>query len=78
MTKIFGTISQIGFVVRDIHESMRFWTQKNGVGPWFWSENVELGDFVYRGRPQNPGQRSMVPSPIPEACSSKKPCLSAM
>jgi hypothetical protein len=48
MSRIFGSINQIGYVVRDIHASMDRWVQ-HGVGPWFNIENVVTDYFRYRG-----------------------------
>ncbi|MFD1538870.1 VOC family protein [Nonomuraea guangzhouensis] len=48
MSRVFGEISQIGYVVRDIRASMDHWIS-HGVGPWFYLEKVELDYFRYRG-----------------------------
>jgi Glyoxalase/Bleomycin resistance protein/Dioxygenase superfamily len=48
MSRIFGQISQIGYVVRDIRASMNHWIS-HGVGPWFYVEHVELEYFRHRG-----------------------------
>ncbi|MER6082813.1 VOC family protein [Streptomyces sp. NPDC001833] len=48
MSRIFGQIAQIGYVVRDLHASMEFWVSQ-GVGPWFYQEPVSLDWFTYRG-----------------------------
>ncbi|OBB99516.1 glyoxalase [Mycobacterium sp. 852013-50091_SCH5140682] len=48
MSRMFGNINQIGYVVRDIHASMDRWVQC-GVGPWFYIENVVTDYFRYRG-----------------------------
>ncbi|MEB4209296.1 VOC family protein [Mycobacterium sp. 94-17] len=49
MSQLFGRIAQIGYVVRDIEESMRRWVSY-GVGPWFYVENVAVDYFRYRGQ----------------------------
>lgn len=49
MSRIFGKITQIGYVVNDIHASMDEWV-RHGVGPWFYIDNVETDFFRYRGR----------------------------
>ncbi|WP_028454848.1 VOC family protein [Chitinilyticum litopenaei] len=46
-----GAIRQIAFVVEDIDEAMRHWTQVIGVGPFFIKRQITLADFVYRGEP---------------------------
>jgi hypothetical protein len=48
MSRIFGSINQIGYVVRDIHASMEHWV-RHGVGPWFYIDNVTTDYFRYRG-----------------------------
>ncbi|WP_458318892.1 VOC family protein [Mycolicibacterium brisbanense] len=48
MSRMFGTVNQIGYVVRDIHSSMDRWV-RHGVGPWFYVENVVTDYFRYRG-----------------------------
>jgi hypothetical protein len=48
MSRIFGSIRQIGYVVRDIETSMSRWV-RHGVGPWFHIKKVELDYFRYRG-----------------------------
>ena len=48
MTGLFGTIHQIGYVVRDVKASMDQWVRL-GVGPWFYIDNVVTDYFRYRG-----------------------------
>jgi hypothetical protein len=48
MSRIFGDIRQIGYIVPDIHASMDQWV-KHGVGPWFFIEKVTTDYFRYRG-----------------------------
>jgi len=45
----FGEIRQLGFVVRDAHAAMRYWTQIMGVGPFFVVEGAQFGNYRYRG-----------------------------
>lgn len=44
-----GPIDQIGYVVADLDESVRFWEQVAGVGPWMIFRDVVL-DGVFEGR----------------------------
>lgn len=46
MSRIFGKIAQIGYVVEDIHASMDEWV-RHGVGPWFYIDNVVTDFFRY-------------------------------
>lgn len=48
MSRYFGNIAQIGYIVRDIHAAMDHWVA-NGVGPWFFIEDVKTDYFRYRG-----------------------------
>jgi hypothetical protein len=48
MSRIFGSINQIGYVVRDIQAAMDQWVRL-GVGPWFYIEDVTTDYFRYRG-----------------------------
>ncbi|MCV7178646.1 VOC family protein [Mycolicibacterium sphagni] len=48
MSRNFGNIAQIGYVVRDIDAAMDDWV-KHGVGPWFYVDRVQTDYFRYRG-----------------------------
>jgi hypothetical protein len=48
VSRFFGDIRQIGYVVRDIHASVEHWI-RYGVGPWFYIEDVVTDHFRYRG-----------------------------
>ncbi|MFD6895631.1 zinc-binding dehydrogenase [Rhodococcus sp. NPDC060086] len=52
VANFFGSIAQIGYVVRDIEASMRGFLAA-GIGPWFYLEGVKPGDFTYRGEPSD-------------------------
>jgi hypothetical protein len=52
MSRTFGQIAQIGYVVKDIHASMDEWV-RHGVGPWFYIDNVETDFFRYHGSDSN-------------------------
>jgi hypothetical protein len=51
VSRIFGEIRQNGYVVRDIDAALRHWTERLGVGPFFYFERVPMRDFRYRGEP---------------------------
>src|SRR5262249_42616570 len=42
---------QIGYVVRDIERMMHHWTQRLGIGPWFYIPRLDVPDFTYLGEP---------------------------
>jgi hypothetical protein len=48
MSRIFGKIAQMGYVVRDIDTEMSRWI-KQGIGPWFYVHEVQTDFFRYRG-----------------------------
>ncbi|MBS0243467.1 MAG: VOC family protein [Proteobacteria bacterium] len=54
MSRIYGEIRQLGYVVRDIEAAMRHWTGVLGVGPWYYVDRLPLTSFAYRGTPSNP------------------------
>jgi len=49
MSRIFGSVRQNGYVVRDVEAAMHHWTRVLGVGPFFYFEKVPIEDFRYRG-----------------------------
>lgn len=49
MSRIFGAVTQNGYVVRDIHASMDHWVKVMGVGPWFYVDRVKTDYFQHRG-----------------------------
>ena len=51
MSRIFGSVRQNGYVVRDIEAALKHWTEVLGVGPFFYFERAPLTDFRYRGEP---------------------------
>ncbi len=54
MSRVFGDLRQLGYVVRDIEAAMTYWIEVNGVGPFFYIERVPLASFTYRGQPSMP------------------------
>jgi hypothetical protein len=48
VSRTFGQIAQIGYVVVDIEASMQEWI-RHGVGPWFYIERVQTDYFRHRG-----------------------------
>jgi len=48
MSRKFGKIAQIGYVVRDIDAALDNWIE-HGVGPWFYVDRVQTDYFRYRG-----------------------------
>jgi hypothetical protein len=50
MSRAFGELKQLGYVVRDIHAAMKYWHEVNGVGPWFYIDRVPMARFEYMGQ----------------------------
>src|SRR3546814_3326614 len=48
--KPLGPIRQLGFVVRDLNQAIRAWTDI-GVGPFYVAESPEISDQLYFGKP---------------------------
>lgn len=51
MSVLYGGIRQVGYVVKDIEQAMRMWSDTLGVGPWFYKEEVGTTEFRYYGVP---------------------------
>ena len=54
MSRFFGPIRQLGYVVPDIEAAMRYWTETLGVGPFFYNEHVPIVNYRYRGAAYEP------------------------
>ena len=51
MSRTFGAIRQIAFIVRDLDTALRYWTETLGVGPFFVLRRSTPADYCYRGKP---------------------------
>lgn len=49
MSRLLGPIRQLGFVVPDIEEAMKHWSEVMGVGPFFYNPRVPIEDYTYDG-----------------------------
>src|SRR5688572_13724107 len=54
MSRLFGDVRQIGFVVRDIDAALKYWTEVLGVGPFFVFRDLQLESYLYMGKPSPP------------------------
>jgi catechol 2,3-dioxygenase-like lactoylglutathione lyase family enzyme len=54
MSRIFGEMRQIAFVVRDLEKALRYWTETLGVGPFYMLRELVPNDYRYRGKPSPP------------------------
>ncbi len=51
MSRLFGSVRQIAFVVHDVERALRYWTETLGVGPFFVLRELTPDTFRYRGTP---------------------------
>ncbi|MGE0679867.1 MAG: VOC family protein [Candidatus Binatia bacterium] len=51
MSRLFGEMRQIAFVVRDLNQALRYWTETLGVGPFFLLRDFIPVDYRYGGEP---------------------------
>ena len=42
MSRLFGPLRQMGYVVPDVEAAMRHWVTVCGVGPWFIADRLPL------------------------------------
>lgn len=54
MSRYFGEIRQLGYVVRDIEQAMQYWSETLGVGPWYYNPRVPIVNYQYDGRSYEP------------------------
>ena len=54
MSRLFGEIRQLGYVVKDIEAAMDHWSRVLGIGPWFYAPRVPVEQYFYRGRSYSP------------------------
>ena len=52
VANFFGTIAQIGYVVKNLDAAIQHWISL-GVGPWFLTKGVKPDNFTYRGEPSD-------------------------
>ena len=54
MSRHFGAIRQLGYVVHDIEAAMDYWSKTLGVGPWFYNPKVPIKNYRYNGEAHEP------------------------
>ena len=54
MSRLFGSMRQVAFVVRDLDVALQYWTQVLGVGPFFAMRRMSPEAYRYRGEPSPP------------------------
>jgi catechol 2,3-dioxygenase-like lactoylglutathione lyase family enzyme len=51
MSRRFGSIRQVAFVVRNLEQALEYWTGTLGVGPFFVLRNMTPQNYRYLGKP---------------------------
>ena len=54
MSRHFGEIRQLGYVVHDIEAAMAYWSETLGVGPWYYNPRVPIVNYEYDGQHYEP------------------------
>lgn len=54
MSRFFGEIRQVAYIVTDIEAAMAHWSEVLGVGPWFYNPRVPIRNYHYRGQHYEP------------------------
>ncbi len=50
MSRIFGDITQIAYLTRDLKKAVAYFHDRQGIGPWFMAENRVIPNTNYRGQ----------------------------
>ncbi|UVA80910.1 VOC family protein [Pandoraea commovens] len=54
MSRFFGEIRQVAYLVPDIEAAMTYWSDVLGVGPWYYNPKVPIRNYTYRGESFEP------------------------
>lgn len=54
MSRFFGEIRQVAYIVPDIEAAMDHWARVMGVGPWYYNPHVPIRNYHYRGQRHEP------------------------
>lgn len=54
MSRFFGEIRQVAYIVPDIEAAMAHWSEVLGVGPWYYNPKVPIRNYHYRGQHYEP------------------------
>jgi len=54
MSRFFGEVRQLAYLVPDIEKAMDHWSHVLGVGPWFYNPRVPIRNFRFRGQSHEP------------------------
>ena len=54
MSRFFGEIRQLAYIVPDIQTAMSYWSSVLGIGPWYYNPRVPIKNYVHRGQSYEP------------------------
>ena len=54
MSRFFGEVRQLAYVVPDIEAAMDHWSRVLGVGPWYYNPRVPIRNYRFRGEAYEP------------------------
>lgn len=54
MSRFFGEVRQICYLVPDIEEAMTYWAETLGIGPWYYNPKVPIENYTFRGERHEP------------------------
>ncbi|MBL8304273.1 MAG: VOC family protein [Ideonella sp.] len=54
MSRFFGEIRQVAYIVPDIEAAMAHWAGVMGIGPWYYNPRVPIRNYHYRGERHEP------------------------
>jgi catechol 2,3-dioxygenase-like lactoylglutathione lyase family enzyme len=54
MSRFFGEIRQVAYLVPDIEAAMDHWAKVLGVGPWYYNPKIPIVNYTYRGQRYEP------------------------
>ena len=69
MSRFFGEIRQVAYLVPDIEAAMDHWSRVLGVGPWYYNPKVPIRNYHYRGTRYEPHNSVALANsgPLPQA-----------
>lgn len=54
MSRFFGEIRQLAYIVPDIKSAMDYWSSVLGIGPWYYNPRVPIKNYRHRGQRYEP------------------------
>jgi hypothetical protein len=49
MSRVFGPVTQNGYIVRDLDAAVHYWTMTLGIGPFYVVPRLTFESYTYRG-----------------------------